>query len=108
MTTDVQAAVEHLRTLLDDIDAHSRNAGIDPAAHLSARVFPGFPYDLTIGDLHAVLDAVDQLDAAVERTTAKMREYDTGAVNVRQVINLLSLTWPDGNYAAAAPRDGQQ
>lgn len=43
-----------------------------------------------------------QLAAAVERTITRMREYGSGSVNVRQVINLLSPTWPDGNYAQAA------
>ena len=44
----------------------------------------------------------DRLQAAVDRTTNRMTEYDdhgSGMVNVRQVINLLSPTWPDGNYS---------
>lgn len=59
--------------------------------------------NLTIGDLRNVLGDVDQLDAAVERTVARMRAYGSGSVNVRQVISLLSPTWPDGNYEAPAP-----
>jgi hypothetical protein len=45
-----------------------------------------------------------QLTAAVERTTTQMRKYGSGSVNVRQVINLLSPTWPDGNYEQPADR----
>jgi hypothetical protein len=59
--------------------------------------------DLTHGDLRGVLADCDDLAAAIERTTTKMRDYaDHGIerVNLRQVINLLSLTWPDGNYEA--------
>jgi hypothetical protein len=46
----------------------------------------------------------------VKRATDRMREYDehgVTAVNVRQVLGLLSPTWPDGNYVGAAPGAGQ-
>jgi hypothetical protein len=42
----------------------------------------------------------------VKRTTDRMREYDehgSVTVNVRQVLGLLSPTWPDGNYVGVAP-----
>jgi len=48
----------------------------------------------------------EEAEAAIDRTVERMQEYraagSTG-VNPRQVINLLSLTWPDGNFEA--PRD---
>jgi len=60
-----------------------------------------------IAALRAELEAVaaerDQLCAAVDRTTKRLtRYYDAGVrdVNIRQVIGLLSPTWPDGNYEA--------
>jgi hypothetical protein len=46
----------------------------------------------------------------VKRVTEKMREYDehgSTTVNVRQVLGLLSPTWPDGNYEAAASEEGE-
>lgn len=42
--------------------------------------------------------------AAIERTRETMERYAAAGcatVNIRQVINLLSPTWPDGNYDAA-------
>lgn len=111
MTPETRAAADHLRTFLNDVDDNCRKAGIDPADHRSARLFPGFPYDLTIGDLHALLAGVDTaatLAAAIDRTTAKMHEYQehgSGTVNVRQVVNLLSPTWPDGNYEQPTDRN---
>lgn len=67
--------------------------------------------ELDVGRLHAALDRLEQLAAAntsaetiIARITDRMREYDRhggGSVNVRQVLNLLSPTWPDGNYQAA-------
>lgn len=48
------------------------------------------------------------LRAARDRTIQQMRDYSTagsGGVNPRQVVNLLSLTWPDGNYEAAPEAD---
>ncbi|HEY2641780.1 MAG TPA: hypothetical protein VGI66_18060 [Streptosporangiaceae bacterium] len=46
-------------------------------------------------------------ELALSRVREKMLDYaelGPGAmVNVRQVIGLCSLTWPDGNYAAPAP-----
>ena len=51
---------------------------------------------------------VAQLSAARDRTIAQMQTYSaagSGGVNPRQVINLLSLTWPDGNYEAAPAAD---
>lgn len=50
----------------------------------------------------------DDLRAARDRTIARMEEYSaagSGGVNPRQVINLLSLSWPDGNYEAAPEAD---
>ena len=47
----------------------------------------------------------DALQVIVTRVTERMEEYDrhgSRMVNVRQVINLLSPTWPDGNYAEPA------
>jgi hypothetical protein len=44
----------------------------------------------------------------VKRATDQMREYDehgSRTVNVRQVLGLLSPTWPDGNYTSS-PTDG--
>lgn len=44
-----------------------------------------------------------QAETITARVTDRMREYDqhgSGTVNVRQVLNLLSPTWPDGNYQA--------
>lgn len=52
----------------------------------------------------------EQAEAIVVRVTNQMQEYDrwgSGMVNVRQVLNLLSPTWPDGNYAAA-PEGGDR
>jgi hypothetical protein len=51
---------------------------------------------------------LEQLRAARARTIAQMESYSTsgsGGVNPRQVINLLSLTWPDGNYEVAPEGD---
>lgn len=42
--------------------------------------------------------------AAIDRTREAMERYSAAGctnVNIRQVINLLSPTWPDGNYDAA-------
>ncbi|GGJ81849.1 hypothetical protein GCM10011583_11630 [Streptomyces camponoticapitis] len=50
-------------------------------------------------------DRAQRAEAAIERTVDQMRAYvaagSTG-VNPRQVINLLSPTWPDGNFEAPA------
>jgi hypothetical protein len=65
---------------------------------------------LTIGLALELLDERDRLAAAVERTTERLRYYAGAAVfgvNVRQVIALLSPTWPDGNYESS-PQDGPQ
>jgi hypothetical protein len=45
----------------------------------------------------------EQAEAILTRVTERMTEYDqhgSGMVNVRQVLNLLSPTWPDGNYCS--------
>lgn len=58
----------------------------------------------SIGDVRWLLEQLEQQQAIVERVTGRMREYDrhaVGSVNIRQVLNLLSPTWPDGNYQAA-------
>ena len=50
---------------------------------------------------------VERLQAIIWRVTARMetyREHDVAKVNVRQVLSLLSPTWPDGNYEARAPQ----
>lgn len=52
----------------------------------------------------------DQFAAAIDRTTTQMHGYyDAGLsnVNTRQVINLLSPTWPDGNYESPSPNAPQ-
>ena len=55
---------------------------------------------------------LEQLRTAIDRTSSQMDRYNASArergetsalVNARQVLGLLSLTWPDGTYAAAAP-----
>lgn len=46
---------------------------------------------------------LEQQRTIIDRVTGRMTEYDrhgSGTVNVRQVLNLLSPTWPDGNYCA--------
>lgn len=56
-----------------------------------------------IGHMHTD-EAAAALVAVVEarnRTIEQMKKYievGTGRVNAKQVINLLSLTWPDGNF----------
>jgi hypothetical protein len=67
-----------------------------------------------IGDVTALLEQLEQQRAIIARVTDQMRQYDRhggfrGMVNVRQVLNLLSPTWPDGNYEAAQqPEDGDR
>jgi hypothetical protein len=60
-----------------------------------------------INDLTAERDGAyrerDQLRATIERTVQQMQIYSAASstgVNPRQVINLLSPTWPDGNFEA--------
>lgn len=63
-----------------------------------------------VGDVADLRAECDRLAAAVERTTERLRYYASAgvfAVNVHQVIALLSPTWPDGNYASP-PQDGPQ
>jgi hypothetical protein len=51
----------------------------------------------------------DEARTILDRVTAQMQEYakhGSGSVNVRQVLSLLSPTWPDGNYEAPrGPRE---
>jgi len=66
----------------------------------------------SISDVIRLLKELDRATARAEqaetitaRVTDRMREYDRhggGIVNIRQVLNLLSPTWPDGNYEAAS------
>lgn len=62
-----------------------------------------------LGDANA---RAEQAETVTARVTDRMREYDrhgSGMVNIRQVLNLLSPTWPDGNYEAApAPAGGDR
>ncbi|MFE5996738.1 DUF6011 domain-containing protein [Streptomyces sp. NPDC056454] len=48
-----------------------------------------------------------QAEAAIKRTVDQMRAYvvasGSAGVNPNQVIELLSLTWPNGNHEAPAP-----
>lgn len=63
-----------------------------------------------VGDVSWLLERLSQQQAIIARVTDRMREYDRhggGSVNVRQVLNLLSPTWPDGNYEAA-PAGGER
>ena len=64
-------------------------------------------------DQEAALDALDgrigglrKAEEARVRTIKQMEEYLShnphAQVNCKQVINLLSLTWPDGNYSSEA------
>lgn len=65
----------------------------------------------SIGDVRWLLEQltaatgrVEQAETITARVTDRMREYDRyggGMVNIRQVLSLLSPTWPDGNYEAA-------
>ena len=50
----------------------------------------------------------DRSREIIQRVTAQMEDYaehGSRTVNVRQVLNLLSPTWPDGNYASAPSGD---
>lgn len=52
----------------------------------------------------------DQLRAAADRAAevchwVRDREGLGGMINASQILGLLSLTWPDGNYQASAPAD---
>ncbi len=67
MTPELRAAVDHLRAFLDDIDECFRATGTDPAAHRDAPVILAPGYDLTIGDLHALLTALDPAEQPIDR-----------------------------------------
>jgi hypothetical protein len=57
-------------------------------------------------DVRTILAERDQAREIIQRVTARMQDYaehGSGSVNVRQVLNLLSPTWPDGNYQSPAP-----
>ena len=97
-------ANEYAQAELDTLREGLRNVGADPTnlqnlqAQLSSRTRQW-------KDATAELE---QLRAARDRTIAQMQTYATsgsGGVNPRQVVNLLSLTWPDGNYEAAPEAD---
>ncbi|CAM5383027.1 hypothetical protein I6J39_16805 [Streptomyces californicus] len=49
----------------------------------------------------------DRAEAAIKRTVDQMRAYvvasGSAGVNPKQVIDLLSPTWPNGNHEAPAP-----
>jgi len=99
LTPDVQAAAERVRAFL---------AAFEDSAHPQGAIstLRSEGLRLTAADLRELLADRDNLAAAIERTTTKMRDYasqDVRSVNVRQVINLLSPTWPDGNYEAPEP-----
>lgn len=59
MTPETRAAVDHLRTFLDDIDACFRASGLDPETGRDTPVILAHGYDLTIGDLRHLLAAAD-------------------------------------------------
>lgn len=53
---------------------------------------------------------LDDAHKIIQRVTARMEDYAEHApcsVNVRQVLNLLSPTWPDGNHEAPAPAEDE-
>ncbi|NEC43256.1 DUF6011 domain-containing protein [Streptomyces sp. SID8016] len=53
----------------------------------------------------------DRAEAAIKRTVDAMRAYvvasGSAGVNPKQVIDLLSPTWPNGNHEAPATTDGE-
>ncbi len=54
----------------------------------------------------AAEEALSNSLKVIQRVTSRMEDsaqHGSGSVNVRQVLNLLSPTWPDGNYEAPAP-----
>ncbi|GFH36600.1 DUF6011 domain-containing protein [Streptomyces pacificus] len=54
----------------------------------------------------AVRKRAEEAEEAIRRTVAQMQAYakaGSGGVNPRQVIGLLSPTWPDGNHEAPTP-----
>lgn len=66
--------------------------------------------ELDVGRLHAALERLATAEATLTRVTSQMQRYDqhgSRSVNVRQVLNLLSPTWPDGNYESA-PEGGDR
>lgn len=71
---------------------------------------PSWTSVLSMNETLELLAEVERLRAIIARVTDQMRQYDrhgSGMVNIRQVLNLLSPTWPDGNYEAA-PEDGDR
>lgn len=80
MTPETRAAADHLRTFLNDVDTAFRNAGANPEHHRNAPVIVASGYDLTIGDLHTLLAAVDPtptsdfMPDSTEATEALMAE----------------------------------
>lgn len=55
--------------------------------------------------------AVDHNAAGADRVretcqAVRDREGPAGMINAAQILGLLSPTWPDGNYEAPAPTDG--
>lgn len=55
-----------------------------------------------------LLARIEQAEATIKRTQETMQRYinaGSTTVNLRQVINLLSPTWPDGNTEAAPAGD---
>lgn len=95
---------------LEQIRARSRRLAVVP---LETSVGNHVMRDMidSIGDVRWLLERlaaatgrVEQAETITARVTDRMREYDRyggGMVNIRQVLNLLSPTWPDGNYEAA-------
>lgn len=82
-----------------------RNDGWTMVGHVVATILSAMnaePDQLAIATARA-----ERAEAIVARVTNRMTEYDQHGgrmVNIRQVISLLSPTWPDGNYCNEATK----
>lgn len=107
MTPEEQKAWDELQETADNLK-HDYMRACQTLAHMHAAAVgevrgPDRGVVEDVADLRArCLAAEEALSNSlkiINRVTEKMEEYGTGMVNIRQVISLLSPTWPDGNYS---------
>lgn len=103
---DYTAIAENVRAYLE-LRATAIQAGtIDNPDVIAAVWHDGKGIALTDTTLRTLVAEHEQLRIAVDRVIGRLRTDDPRAmINQRQVLGLLSPTWPNGNYEAPAPEN---